>query len=381
MEFLSLKSKAFGMDFSDLSIKVANLKKRGRFFKLVSWGETLIEPGIISEGEIKNEDKVVEAVKKALKSIKGKKIKESKVVVSLPEKKAFLVVIKMPKLTKEELKTAVYFEAENHIPFKIEDVYLDFEVIPSLKGYLGENINVLVAAIPKKIVDSYVSCIKKAGLSPMVLEIESQAISRALIRNNVSASPVLIVDFGKSRTSFIIYSGQSISFTSSVPFSSSMLTEAVGSYLNIGSEEAEKIKIEYGLSNITAIAGKSKKTAKKGNEQNSQKAFEAMIPILTDLSEQMKKAIYYYEGHESNGKSLGRRRTVEKILLSGRGSNLKGLIDFLSANFKIPIELANPWINILPAPLKEIPELPFTDSLGFTAVLGLALRGTKLDSE
>ena len=64
MEFLSLKSKAFGLDFSDLSIKAANLKKRGRFFKLVSWGETLIEPGVIVEGEIKNEDKVVIGPKK-----------------------------------------------------------------------------------------------------------------------------------------------------------------------------------------------------------------------------------------------------------------------------------------------------------------------------
>lgn len=378
MDFLSVKTKAFGMDFSDLSIKVANLKKRGRFFKLVSWGETLIDPGVIVEGEIKNEAKVVEAIKKTLKEVKGKKIKENKVVVSLPEKKAFLVIIKMPKLSEEELKTAVYFEAENHIPFKLDDVYLDFEVIPSGKGYQGENINVLVAAIPKNIVDSYVSCVKKAGLSPLVLEIESQAISRALIKNNISPSPILIVDFGKSRTSFVIYSGQSICFTSSVPFSSSMLTEAISRYLNITHEEAEKIKIEYGLSKLASISKKPKKTNKS---QNLQKSFEAMVPILTDLSEQMKKSIYYYEGHESNGKALGQRRIIDKILLSGRGANLKGLTDFLSTGFKINIELANPWINILPAPLKEIPGLPFKDSLGFTTVLGLALRGIKLDSE
>ncbi|MCX6764918.1 MAG: type IV pilus assembly protein PilM, partial [Candidatus Nealsonbacteria bacterium] len=297
-------------------------------------------------------------MKKTLKNIKGKKIREDKAVISLPEKKAFLVVIKMPKLTKEELKTAVYFEAENHIPFKLEDVYLDFEVIPNDKGYQGENINVLVAAIPKVIVDSYVSCVRKAGLSPMVLEIESQAISRALIKNNTSADPVLIVDFGKSRTSFIIYSGQSIYFTSSVSFSSSMLTEAIARCLSISNEEAEKIKIECGLSKIT-VAGKSKKSPKKDRGQDNLKAFEAMIPILTDLSEQVEKAIYYYEGHQSNGKSLGPQKKVEKILLSGRGSNLKGLTDFLSANFKITAELANPWINILPAPLKEIPGLPF----------------------
>lgn len=373
MEFLSLKSKAFGIDFSDLSIKVASLKKKGRFFKLESWGETSIDPGIIVEGEIKKEDKAIEAVKKALKSVKGKKIKDNKVVVSLPEKKAFLVVIKMPKMSKEELKTAVYFEAENYIPFKIEDVYLDFEIIPSESGYSGENTNVLVAAIPKKIVDSYVSCAKKAGLCSAALEIESQAISRAVIKNNISPSPVLIVDFGKSRTSFIIYSGYSIIFTSSVPLSSAMLSQAISRDLKISLEEAEKTKIDCGLL-------KSAKSKKKP-EENCQKSFEAMVPLLTDLSEQMKKAIYYYEGHESNGRSLNCPRTIEKILLSGRGSNLKGLTDFLEVNFKIPIELANPWANILSAPLKEIPDLSFKDSLGYTTVLGLALRGAKIDSE
>lgn len=359
------------MDFSDLSIKAANLKKRGRFFKLVSWAETSIEPGVIFDGEIKNEEKVVEAILKTLKDAKGKKIKEKKVVISLPEKKAFLVVIKMPKLEKEELKTAVYFEAENHIPFKIEDVYLDFEVIPSSKGYEGNNINVLVAAIPKKIVDSYVSCVKKAGLIPVVLEVESQAISRALIKNNISASPVLIVDLGRSRASFIIYSGQSISFTSSAPFSSTMITEAIAKSLKVNFAQAEKVKIDCGLS----------RSIKKKKADNCQKAFDAAVPIITDLSEQMKKAIYYYEGHQSNGKSLGKKRTVEKILLSGRGSNLKGFADFLSAGFDVSIELANPWTNILPAPLRQIPGLPFEDSLGFTTVLGLALRGAKLDSE
>lgn len=356
------------MDLSDLSVKVADLKRRGRFFKLASWGETAIAPGIITEGEIKNEGKLVEAVKKAVSGAKGKKIKTNKVIVSLPEKKAFLVVVKMPKLEKEELKTAVYFEAENHIPFKIEDVYLDFEVMQPDDGYSGNSVNVLVAAIPKRIIDSYVSCVKKAGLVPMAFEIESQAISRALVKNGISEYPVLIIDLGRSRTSFIIYSGHSISFTSSASFSSSMLTEAIARDLGVSAAEAEKMKISCGL---------SKAKAKK----DCLKVSGSMMPVLEDLSDQVRKAIRYFEGHQANGKVLGGQRTVEKILLSGRGSNLKGLSDFLSADFKIPIEFANPWVNILPAPLREIPGLPFKDSLGFTTVLGLALRGANPESE
>ncbi|GAH90129.1 unnamed protein product, partial [marine sediment metagenome] len=66
---------------------------------------------------------------------------------------------------------------------------------------------------------------------------------------------------------------------------------------------------------------------------------------------------------------------IKKILLCGRGANLKGLTDFVSSGLKIPVELGNPWINILPEPLKQVPELVFEESLGYTTALGLALRG------
>ena len=70
-------------------------------------------------------------------------------------------------------------------------------------------------------------------------------------------------------------------------------------------------------------------------------------------------------------------KEVEKILLCGGGANLKGLANFLALELKSPVELGNPWINILPEPLKEIPELPYEKSLSYTSTLGLALRGIK----
>ena len=63
--------------------------------------------------------------------------------------------------------------------------------------------------------------------------------------------------------------------------------------------------------------------------------------------------------------------------MCGRGANLKGLLDFISLKLKIPVELGNPWINILPKQLKEVPGLPFAQSLGYATALGLALRGIK----
>jgi len=348
MDFLSLKPEAFGLDVSDLSLRIAKLKKKGRFFRLVSWGETKIKPGLVEEGEIKDEIALAKAIKQTLVKIKGEKIKTKHLIASLPEKKAFLQIIQMPKMEQEELKTSVPFEAENYVPFPIEKVYLDFQIIPSSKQ--SDHFNILIAAIPKKTVDPYVSCFKKAGLIPTALEVESQSIVRAVVKNEISPFPLLIIDFGRSTTSFIVFSGYSLRFTSSISVSSQELTESISKTLKISLNEAEKMKLKHGLGHRNVL--------------------KSVDPLLASLVKKAKKCISYYHSHTHNGE-------IKKVLLCGRGANLKDLPDFISSELKIPAQFVNPWINILPEPLKEVPGLAFKESLAYTTVLGLALRGIK----
>ena len=106
--------------------------------------------------------------------------------------------------------------------------------------------------------------------------------------------------------------------------------------------------------------------------------FEALIPALTDLTEQIEKFVDYYQAHTIHEHSSALKNgKIKKIIMCGRGANLKGLLDFISLKLKIPVELGNPWINILPKQLKEVPGLPFAQSLGYATALGLALRGIK----
>jgi len=102
-----------------------------------------------------------------------------------------------------------------------------------------------------------------------------------------------------------------------------------------------------------------------------------MVPLLTDLTEQIKQYLNYYQSHTSHEHLPPNGKSIKKILLCGRGANLKGITDFISSSLKIQAEIANPWINILPEPLKEIPELSLEESLGYTTALGLALRAVK----
>ncbi|MCD6550566.1 type IV pilus assembly protein PilM [bacterium] len=359
-EFLALEPEAFGLDISDFSLKFIKLKRKKRDFELASFGEFPLKEGIVEKGEIKNMEALVKSIKKGLSKVQGEKIRTSYVVCSLPEEKSFLQVIQMPKLNPEDLKKAVYYEAENYIPLALNEVYLDSQIIPPVYNHL-DHTDVLVVALPRKIVDSYVELLKKAKLQPLALEIESLAVSRALIENEVTLSPVIIIDLGAVRTNFIIYSGYSLRFTSSISVSCSDFIGRVAQEMKVDISKAEKLIRKYGLSS-KAVQGK--------------KISKILLPVLADFIKQIKKYLDYYHSHAMHEHLPPDKRKTEKLLLCGRGACLKGLSKLLSDELSLPVKEGNPWINISPLMTKN-PPLPLQESLKYTTALGLALRGIR----
>lgn len=357
-ELLKLKPEAFGLDISDLSIKIVNLNKRKNKFSLSCFGEMPVKPGIVSGGEIQEEKELVKIIKTAVAKVTGEKIRTKYVVASLPEEKAFLQVIQMPRLSEDDLKSAIVYEAENYIPLPIEKVYLDFQKVVPLQNHLDHS-DILIAALPKQTIDPYVSCLKAAGLKPVALEIESLSIARALVKDELAVSPCLLIDFGATRTSFIIFSGSCLRFTSSVPVSATTFTETIAKKMNISLEDAEDLKIQYGLDS--------------GSKEGS-KVFEALLPVLTELVDQTEKHLRYYHDHASHEHLGSTDQMVKKIFICGGGANLKNIVGFLSGQLNIAVEIGNPWINIPHFGDKKFKISP-EQSLKFATAIGLALRG------
>jgi len=355
LSFLDLSPEIFGIDINDLSIKIVKLKKSRNAFDLVSFNEVSIKQGIVKEGVIQDQDALSDAIRLACNTVKGKKLATNYVIASLPEEKSFSQVIQMPKMTEEELQSAVSFEAENYIPLPIDKVYLDFQVINSHEQNHENHLDLLINGMPKSIVDSYVSCFKKAGLTPCILEVESQAITRALIKHREEMSPLLIIDLGVANTGFIIFSSGSIRFTSSISISSEQITHTIADKLGISFNKAEALKLRYGLAS---------------NGQREQKIKEAISPIILELANQIKKYINFYQGHVSH-EYFPSEGNIEKVILCGGGANLKKLPDFLSKELKIPVETGNPLINIKKNGYTSLLKNP----LAFTTAIGLALRG------
>lgn len=363
LDALTLHPTAFGLDISDRSLKIVSLKGQGREFKLHCFGSFPIAPRVVQKGEVKEKDALVGAIQKAVKSF-GTKLSSKQVIASLPEEQAFLQVMQLPRMKKEELEHAVRFEAENYVPHSIEKVYIDYQVVKPFHDHL-DHTDVLLAALPRAMVDPYLEVLERSGLTLRALEIESLAIARALVPKETAATPLLLVDFGATRTSFVVFSGYSLRFTASIPVSSSQLTQNIARTLKLKEEEAEELKINFGLQGQDDAKGKA--------------VFEALIPPLSDLVEQIKRHLSYYESHTIHQHLGANQQRIKKIILSGGGANLRGFAKFLSRELEREVMLGNPWVNILKTSLKELPPLPFGESLKYTAALGLALRGQKVN--
>lgn len=351
---------SFGLDVSDFSIKIAQLKRKRSGFELKTANRVSLTEGVIQEGVIKNEKKLIEMLKKAIIEVKGEKIRTKYAICSLSEQYAFVKVIKFPKMGINEIKEAIKWEAEANIPFSLDEVYLGWQIIPSLGK--SNHINVLINAVPKKLVDKYLEVLKIAGIEPMIFEIESTAITRSLIKEGNIAKPALIIDLGFNRTGFVILSENGICFTNSTSLvSNKQMLEDIAQKLNIDFKKAQSLKFKIGI----------------GDNDEDKDVFNALIPSLTKLSEKIKECASFYR--EYGEKDIGYPE-IGEIILCGGGANLNGLTKYLSSRVKIPVSLGNPWINILPEQkgkinLKKIPIIPYEESLAYATVLGLALRG------
>ncbi len=377
-DFLNLNPECFGLDISESSLKIAKLrKKRGGIINLTSFGETKLPPGIIVNGKVKDPDKLGEIIKIAIKEVKGEKLNTRYVVASLPEEKVFLQVIQLPILKEEDLKSAVLYEAENYIPFPLEQVYLDYEVIPSPFQKI-DHLDVLIVAMPKEIVDSYLVSLEKANLIAKALEPDSYALSRALIKNKISPFPVLICDIGQKKTNFIIFSGASLRFTTTIHFGSQDFTQKISETLKIDLKKAEELKIKYGLSVLKKIKLKGVEPFQFEKEiQEDRKILSALMPSLQELKNEIKKYLDYYTTHTSHEHLPSNGKRIEKILLCGGGALLKKLPEFLSRELDLSVKLADPWVNVFTLPPKELPLISFEESLKYAKALGLCLREIK----
>jgi type IV pilus assembly protein PilM len=298
----------FGLDLSDLSVKVVNIEDDGTCEYVSSYSSVPIPNGCISEGEIKQKEQVVLAIKKAVGIAGPKKMKTKRVICSLPETKAFLRIISIPQMSESELSEAVKWEMEANIPLPLEQVYYDWQKIPDNLLFEKNKINLIVVAIAKNVVDQAMEVLELAGLDPVGLEIESIAQARSLLAEKDEKNTVLIVDIGDRRTSFSIAKGGVTCFTSSIPLCGQSFTEVISKGMGIPFDQAEKIKLSHGI----------------GNDFKNDALFKFTQPVLENFVQEIERSIDFYITR------LKYSNVVDKIIICGGGANTRGIVPYLS---------------------------------------------------
>lgn len=346
---ISFEPEVFGLDLSDLSVKVIQVEREGKSEKIRSYGSLDIAPGNIEDGKIINKEKVAELIKEAIKKSGPGKINTKKVICSVPESKAFLRIINIPQLEGSEAAEAVKWEMEASIPLSIDQVYFDWQFLNlDDKGKK----NILTVAVAKEIIDDLMAVLKMAGLEVYGLEVESIASARSLIDQEKTAdkSTSLIIDLGSQRTSFIITVKDVPCFTSSIPFSSESINDAIAKSLNLDPQGAEDAKVNNGIENLST----------------DDPIFSAIKPLLENLTQEIEKTLDFY------GEISKEKLEIEKIILCGGGANLKGLIPYLAKKLRKEVQLGDPWINLHIDSASMV--INKESAVRYCTVVGLALR-------
>lgn len=315
-----------GLDISDLSIKLIQLKKSGNKIKIKAMGRTELPAGLIEGGVIKNQEEVAKAIVSLMSNPEVGKIDTNEVVVSLPEAKTFLKLIEVEK-TGGDFQESVLEEIEKNVPMEKNDMYYDWQLIKDL----SKKQLILVGASPKKLIDDYASTLELAKLTVAAMEPEPISICRCLLaeenpkfrgenRDNYG-----VIDVGASNASLTVYSQGTVVFTASMPISGEKITEKISQALKIKREQAERAKIIYSLDD---------------DEKERPDVNRILTGMVDDLAEKLKEAISFYN------KNYAHWGEIDKILLCGGGANFKNLEKILSIETDIETTRGDALINM-----------------------------------
>jgi len=340
----SLSRPCFGLDISDESIKYIQLIETRNGMQVGKYGSVSIPAGVIDSGKIADQNRL----KEILCTFRNKQnIKYAR--ASLPEEQVYLFKVKVPKEGSENIREMIELSFEQYVPIPPAEVVFDYELYSEDKDVF----EVEVTAIPSVIIEKYLNVFENCNLDIPSFELEAQALSRAVIKDG-DKDTYMIVDFGNHRTGISVVSQGMVVFTSTVDVGGSMLTNLIQKNFNIPFEEAEKMKVKYGLTRNT----------------ENHDVFSILLNGVSILRDEISKHFLYWHTHkDENGKE---HPPIKKIILCGGDSNLIGFTEYLSIGMKQTVELADVWTNVTFGG-DYVPSISFEDSLSYGTAIGLAL--------
>ncbi len=338
------KPTTFGLDIGASSIKVVELVRGKGGYALKSHAIVTLPRDAITEGSIRKPSVVTDAIKECVRKAG---ITTPAAVISVSGRDSIVKRVPLPKVSAKELADAIVLEAEHHIPFAIDEVFLDYQVV----GETANGMSVVLVATKKVKVLEYVAAVEDAGLDATVVDLDAFAIQNQFELNQPGDGneAVALIDIGAAvMKTNVVHGGASI-FARDVPFGGNNYTDAIAARLGVPFEKAE--------------------AAKQGQEVGV--GWDDLVPALEavsrDLSLEVQRTFDYFA-------STAESERIGRIVLSGGCAKLAGIEDFLASSWGVPVELARPF-SAIDCGAAQLSDAELHD-LGpvFAVALGLGLR-------
>ncbi|MBX3469786.1 MAG: type IV pilus assembly protein PilM [Planctomycetes bacterium] len=270
---------------------------------------------------IGSQNETIFAVKELLK--KGN-FKTKRCVTAVSGRSVIVRYVTMAQMPIEDLRQAIKFEADKYIPFEVDEVIMDTQILEDGIGDAGAEMKVLLVAVRKSLVEEHLALLNDAGLQPTTIDVDAFALgnafeARARAQGGLAPEKVVaLIDIGANKTNINILKGKTSYFTREVYLAGNDFTEAVSRKFNLDTQEAERLKCEPA--------------------DQSAEVEEAILPTLDDLGNEIQLSFDYFENQFD--------RVVEEVYISGGSARLPGLQRAFEGAFEKSVVFWNPLEGI-----------------------------------
>jgi type IV pilus assembly protein PilM len=348
--FASRSKTLAGLDITTSSIKLIELTQNGRNFAVECYAAEPSPPNSITEKSIVDAEAVGEAVRRAMKRAGTK---SAEVAIAISGDAAITKIIQMPSnLNENDMEAQVEIQADQYIPFPMEEVSFDFQVIGESEND-PDMVDVLLVATRTENVDQRRAAVEAAGLKARVVDVEPFALENAcsLMTHQMPDAgighQVAVVDFGASSTTFSVLEDLRVIYTRDFNFGGQQLTEEIMRIYGLSLEDAGRAKKEGGL---------------PSNYQP-----EVLDPFIDDMTQQVSRSLQFFLA------SGGGREQPEQILVCGGCANIAGVADLIASKVGIPTEIGDPLGNMKISSRARSQGVQ-ADATALLTACGLALR-------
>lgn len=298
------------------------------------------------------EDEKLEAYSNVLKTFFSEVgFSTPNVVIGLEESNVFMRIITVPQMNDKDLKNAIMYEAEQHIPLPIKEVSLSYKPL-GIDFKDKTKMQVQIVAAKQQVLEKYVEMVKNARLMPKAIEPETLAMGRVL--GDTEALPVgtIILDMGHLSSLIVVVHGGHVRFTRAVAIGGLVISKSLQQQLALDSNQADEYKKVYGLDR-THFEGK---------------IYDVIKPIIDSIIAEIKRASLFFTNNNPSA-------TIKRVILTGGTALMPGLLYYVANNLDLEVELANPLKGLeISSRLKDKANLLKQQAPLFSTAIGLALK-------